>query len=199
MKPCTKIQSSDRLVAFEFPEKACKGGERPYSIVKEGFCKKGDEDMNTRYAFGAIILVAAVLVYGCANYGTLRPTAAQDVTIDTLTKDWMNYTVSMTGIDIGEPTGIFFDPKTDGKAITGDHWYRVETEESLSKMVGWLKFNKLYYPYVWRMVGPDGQFYGYAYTGYTRFTMKMVDEKTMLVYGLPPTLRGEGRGSFFKE
>jgi len=155
--------------------------------------------MNTRSAFGAIILVAAVLVYGCANYGTLKPTAAQDVTIDALTKDWMNYTVSLTGIDTGEPTGIFFDAKTGGKAITGDHLYRVDSQESLSKMVMWLKFNDLYYPYVWKMVGPDGQFYGYVYTGYPHFAMKMVDEKTMLVYGMPPTLRGNDRGSFFEK
>jgi hypothetical protein len=179
-----------------FLRKLAKGEERRYSIAKEGFCKKGDENMNTRCAFGAILLVAAVLVYGCANYGTLKQTPAQDVTIDTLTKDWMNYTVSMTGIDIGEPTGIFFDPKTDGKTVRGDHLYRVESEESLSKMVRWLKFNELYYPFLWKMVGPDGQFYGYIYTGYTRFAMKMVDDKTMLLYGMPPTLRGIDRGLF---
>jgi hypothetical protein len=148
--------------------------------------------MNTRSAFGLIFLVSAVLVYGCANYGTLTPTAARDVAIDNLTKDWINYTVYWTGLDIDEPTGIMFDPKTDGKALTGDHWYRVENEESLSKVVGWLKLNKLYYPFLWRMVGPDGQFYGYVYTGYTRLAMKLVDDKTMLVYGLPPTLRGGG-------
>ena len=155
--------------------------------------------MNKNVAFGAILLVAAVLVYGCANYGTLRPTAAQDVTIDNLTKEWMNYTVYWTGLDIAEPTGIMFDPKTDGKALTGDRWYKVESQESLSKMIGWLKFNLQYYPYAWRVVGPDGQFYGYVYTGYTHFTMKLVDEKTMLVYGIPATLRGEDRQLFSRD
>ena len=152
--------------------------------------------MNKNVGYGAILLIALVLISGCANYGTISPTQAQDVTIDTLTKNWMNYTVYWTGLNTGEPTGIMFDPKGDGKALTGEHWYKVESQESLLKMIGWLKFNTLYYPYVWKVVGPDGQFYGYVYTGYTHFAMKVVDQKTMLVYGLPPTLRGEDRELF---
>ena len=157
--------------------------------------------MSKNVAFGAIVLIASILISGCANYGTITSTAAQDVTIDTLAKDWMNYTVYFTGLDTGEPTGIIFDPKMDGKALTGagDRWYKVESQESLSKMIMWLKFNMQYYPYVWRVVGPDRQFYGYVYTGYTHFVMKVVDEKTMLVYGLPPTLRGEDRQLFNKD
>ena len=155
--------------------------------------------MKKNVALWAMVLVVAALLYGCANYGTLRPTAAQDVTIDSLAKNWQNYSVYWTGLDIGEPTGIMFDPKTDDKALTGERWYRVESEESLSKMIMWLKFNKDYYPFLWRMVGPDGQSYGYVYTGYTHFAMKLVDEKTMLVYGLPPTLRGEDRMFFEKD
>ena len=156
--------------------------------------------MNKNVAFGAIVLIASVLISGCANYGTIAPTPAQDVTIDSLTQNWMDYTVSFTGLDTGEPTAIMFDPKSDGKALTGegDRWYNVESQEALSKMVMWLKFNTQYYPYVWKVVGPDGQFYGYVYTGYTRFAMKAVDEKTMLVYGIPATLRGEDR-HLFKE
>ncbi len=155
--------------------------------------------MKRRVTFGLIVLVASVFVYGCADYGTLRPTAVQDVTIDTLVNSWQDYTVSWTGLNEGEPTGIMFDPKGDGRALTGEHWYRVENKESLSKMIMWLKFNMNYYPYVWKIVGPDGQFYGYVYTGYTHFAMKVVDERTMLVYGLPPTLRGEDRRFFHKD
>jgi hypothetical protein len=152
--------------------------------------------MKKNVIFGVIFLVASVLVYGCTNYGTLRSTAAQDVTIDTLSNNWEDYTVYWTGLDIGEPTGIMFDPRKDNKALAGERWYRVESQESLSKMIGWLKFNTKYYPYLWDMVGPEGQSYGYVYTGYTHFAMKLADEKTMLVYGLPPTLRGEDRKMF---
>jgi hypothetical protein len=152
--------------------------------------------MKKKIIFGAILLVASVLVYGCANYGTLRSTAAQDMTIDMLVKNWQDYTIYWTGIDIGEPTGIMFDPKKDGQALAGERWYRVESQESLSKMIGWLKFNTTYYPFLWAMIGPDGRSYGYVYTGYTHFAMKLVDDKTMLVYGMPPTLRGEDRQLF---
>jgi len=167
-------------------------------LLRSKLCE-GDENMKKNLALCAMVLVVAALLYGCANYGTLRPIAAPDVTIDSLAKDWQNYSVYWTGLDIGEPTGIMFDPKGDDKALTGEHWYRVESEESLSKMITWLRFNTLYYPYLWRMVGPDGQSYGYVYTGYTNFAMKLVDEKTMLVYGLPPTLRGGDRMFFHKE
>jgi len=152
--------------------------------------------MNKNVVLGAMALIASVLLSGCANYGTITPTSAQDQTIDTLTKNWMDYTVYWTGLDTGEPTAIMFDPKSDGKALTGDRWYKVESQESLLKMIGSLKFNELYYPYLWRMVGPDGQLYGYIYTGYTHFAMKMVNEKTMMVYGIPATLRGEDREFF---
>jgi len=155
--------------------------------------------MKRIFGFGLILLVASVFIVGCATFGVLRPIKAEDVTIETLTKNWTNYSVYMTGLDMGEPTGIMFDPKADDKALTGDsdRWYKVESEESLSKMVGWMKFNKLYYPFLWAMVGSDGQLYGYIYTGSKRVSMKLVEDKTMLVYGVPATLRGEGGYGMF--
>ena len=149
---------------------------------------------------GVMIAVASVFFYGCADYGSIKPTTLQEVTIETLVKNWMNYKVYMTGLDINEPTALIFVPKNDGRAIISDRFYNVVSEESLLKMVVWLKTNDLYYPYVWRAVGPDGQFFGYVYTGYTHFILKMVDEKTMLLYGMPATLRGEDRGfPFFRD
>jgi hypothetical protein len=156
--------------------------------------------MKTRFAFGLMLLAASVFLFGCAGYGVLRPIKAEDVTIDSLVKNWTNYTVYWTGIDIGEPTGIMFDPKADDKALTGDgeRWFKVDSQESLHRMVGWMKFNDLYYPYLWAMVGPEGQTYGYIYTGSKRVAMKLVeDNKTMLVYGVPATLRGEGGYGMF--
>jgi hypothetical protein len=192
-------QLSDSIPLSEIPEKACKGGERPYDIFRAEFCRKGDENMKTRFAFGLILLAASVFLFGCAGYGVLSPTKTDSVTIESLTKNWTNYTVYWTGIDIGETTGIMFDLKADDKALTGsgDRWFKVESEESLTKMVGWMKFNTLYYPSLWAMVGPDGQLYGYIYTGSKRVSMKMVEDKTMLVYGVPATLRGEGGYGMF--
>ncbi len=46
--------------------------------------------MNKHVAIGAIVLIASIFVSGCANYGTISSTRAQDVTIDTLTKNWTN-------------------------------------------------------------------------------------------------------------
>ena len=149
--------------------------------------------MNKNGLPGANALIASVMLSGFASYGSIRPTQAQDQTIETLTKQWMDYTVCWTGLNEGEPTAIVFDPRAEGRSLTGDRWYKVESQESLSKMIDWLKFNHLYYPHLWRIVGSDGQFFGYIYTGYRQFAMKLVDEKTMKVYGIPATLRGESR------
>jgi len=155
--------------------------------------------MNRRFAFGLVLLVASVFIFGCANFGVLGPTKTDSVTIESLTKNWTNYTVYWTGIDIGEPTGLMFDPKADDKALTGsgDRWFKVESEESLARMVRWMQFNHIFYPVMYSMVGPEGQIYGYIYTGSKRTTMKLVDDKTMLVYGVPATLRGEGGYGMF--
>ena len=156
--------------------------------------------MKGHTSYGAVILFAFVFLFGCANYGTVKPTSTQEVTVESLMKNWMNYTVYWTGLNEGEPTAIMFDPNGDGKTLMGaaNRWYKVESRESLSNMVDWLKFNRLYYPYVWKVVGHGGQLYGYVYTGYTQFVMKAVNDNTMMVYRMPTTLRGEDRRLFEK-
>ena len=148
--------------------------------------------MKTKSILGVIILLTAALLCGCATYGTHRRMLAQDKTIETLAKNWQDYAVYWRGISMDEPTGIMFSLRTGPKALTGERWQKVESEESLLKMIGWLKFNTLYPPFLWGIVGPDGQICGYIYTGYSRFVVRSLDEKTMEVYGLPATLRGGG-------
>ena len=130
--------------------------------------------------------------YGCANYGAVK-TAGHEMTLETLVNNWEDYTVSWTGLSRGEPTALMFDPKGGDTKLVGDHWYRVESKEALAELITRLKENDVYYPIVWRMIGPDGQFYGYLYSGWRRTVVKPVDEKTVLVYGVPATLRPSDR------
>ena len=151
--------------------------------------------MNRKFhkvCFLFMVLAIISLLYGCANYGKVRP-AGHEVRIETLSKNWLDYDVYWTGISKGEPTGILFDPKGHDKNLIGDIWYKVEDEESLSSLVSWIEVNREFYPFMWKILGPDGEFYGYLYSGSRRTIAKAIDENTLLVYGVPATLRGEHR------
>ena len=151
-----------------------------------------------RMASITIMLGVLLAAYGCANYGAIKP-ADNKMSIETLVKNWKDYDVSWTGLSLAEPTALMFDPKGDGKKLVGDIWHPVESKESLLDFISWLKTNQAYYPFVWRILGPDGQFYGYLYSGWSRAVVKPIDETRVWVYGIPPTLRGEDRSLMFKD
>jgi hypothetical protein len=151
----------------------------------------------SRTARVAVMLAVLVAAYGCANYGAIKP-AHNEMTIEMLLNNWKDFDVSWTGLSLAEPTALMFDPKGNGKKLVGDIWHPVESKQSLIDFVGWLKANQTYYPSVWRILGPDGQFYGYLYTGCRLAAVKPVNKTTVWVYGIPPTLRGEDRDFMFK-
>jgi len=136
------------------------------------------------------MLTAFAVAYGCTNYGVIKPTG-NEMTVETLVNNWKEYDVSWTGLSLGEPTALLFDPKGGGKKLVGDIWHKVDTKEGLLAFISSLQANQLYYPVVWKILGPDGQFYGYLYSGWSRAVAKPIDKTTVWVYGIPPTLRGE--------
>jgi hypothetical protein len=140
----------------------------------------------------SVIAVLAFLVTacGCSNYGVLRP-AGNEMTIETLVNNWKDYEVSWTGLFLGEPTALMFDAKGDNKKLGGEIWYKGESKEALLAFVSSMQANQLFYPFLWRILGPDGQFYGYLYSGWRRGVVKPMDDATVWVYGIPPNLRGE--------
>lgn len=136
-------------------------------------------------------LVFAFLISGCAGYGKLRPLSGQDraVSIEVLEKNWRDYAVYWTGLSVQEPSGIMFDPQSDGRSLVNDKWKKVEDEKFLAEIISWMKINRDYPPWVWKILGPDDQFYGYMYTGWQFGLIKEVDEKTLHVYDLPAPMR----------
>jgi hypothetical protein len=143
-----------------------------------------------RMASVTVMLAVLVAAYGCANYGVIRP-AGNEMPIETLVNNWEDYDVSWTGLSLGEPTALMFDAKGDGKKLVGDIWHKGESKESLLAFVSSLQANQIFYPFVSRILGSDGQFYGYLYSGWRRTVVKPMDETTVWVYGIPATLRGE--------
>lgn len=81
-----------------------------------------------------------------------------------------------------------FDPKKDSKMLTpSDRWTRVEGRESVTEVIRWLQVHNHpnYYLRLYKILGPDDQLYGYLFTGWHHVVFKVVDERTLFVYGLP--------------
>ena len=166
-----------------------------------GFNKKG-RDMKKYIYPTIIVLVALFLMSGCSwlkGYGKLRlqPRHAKKVTVRELKGNWHDYTIYYAGyyggLSIKHPSAVMFDPKKDDRALVSDKWTRVEDKETLSRLISSIQSQKaMYHPRLWRILGPDDQFYGYLFTAWDRvpLVIKVVDERTMWVYNLrlPPYL-----------
>jgi hypothetical protein len=145
---------------------------------------------------GMLGLFFASLISGCASYGKLRPLSGQEraMSIEALEKNWEDYAVYWTGLSVGEPSGIMFDPKKDDRKLTNEKWIKVENKATLAELIGWIKMNRDYYPRLWTILGPDDRLYGYMYTGWRNVVIKEVDERTLYVHDLPAPLRWSWKG-----
>ena len=95
-----------------------------------------------------------------------------------------DYTIYYAGLSVGTAAGIIFDPKNDDKTLTGDKWIKIEDQEILSALIGWIQTYIQFDPRLWRIVGPDDQFYGYLFFALGHVVIKSVDDTTMYVYNL---------------
>lgn len=147
-----------------------------------------------KYIHPAVIgLVLLFLMCGCSwlkSYGKLRVLSRHDekITIQELEKNWQDYTIYYTGLSVDTAAGIMFDPKNDDKILTGDEWIKIEDKETLSELVGWIRTYIQFDPRLWRILGPDDQFYGYLFFAWGHVVIKVVDDRTMYMYDLESPL-----------
>jgi len=151
-------------------------------------------------------LIIGVLVSGCAftQYGRLGLTNRTDaVTVETLVKNWEDYELYYAGVHAGHPSAVLFDRKDDDRGFTSGRWFRVNSKEMLDDLIDSIQRQLplgIYYPRLWKVLGPDGHLYGYMFTSWDNAVMKSVDEKTLFVYDLPmpPYLAVGGKGIGFR-
>ena len=143
-----------------------------------------------------VILIGVMIVFlfsGCASiipgYGKLwpQPMRGERVAIEQLVENWEDYVIHYAGLNVGNPAGIMFDLKADDRTLTGEKWVKVEDKETLSELIGWMKSYTEYYPRIWRILGPNNEFFGYLfYPSYHMYAdnvvIKVIDDKTMYVY-----------------
>ncbi len=139
------------------------------------------------------------LVSGCSgttNYGKLRaePSRGYTATVDELVEKWQSYHVTYAGVAVDNPSAVMFDPKGDERTLVSDKWIALRDQAELSLLIDSLNANYGYYPVLWRVLGPDDQFYGYMYSAWDHVVIKVVDERTLWVDDLPMPLFDPGGG-----
>ncbi len=143
-----------------------------------------------KYLHLALLAVVSVcIISGCSGYGKLRLQSryGNDVTIEKLKENWQDYIVYYTGYATNNPSGIMFDQKNDNKTLMNDKWIKIEDQETVAEVISWIKIQDftIFYPRLYRILGPDNKFYGYLYTAWDHVLTKVVDDKTLWVYDLP--------------
>jgi hypothetical protein len=161
-----------------------------------------------KYIYIALMGVMVIFLFsGCASmltgYGKLRPQPlkSERVTLEALEKNWEDYVIHYAGLSVGTPAGIMFDPKDDDRTLTGNKWIKVEAKETLSELIGWMKTYTEFNPQIWKILGPNNEFFGYLF--YPSYIMhvdtvviKVIDDKTMYVYDVESP-RLQTRKTFF--
>ena len=137
-----------------------------------------------------ITSVLMVIITGCSGYGKLRLQSrfGDDVTIEKLKENFSDYTVYYAGYALDNPSGIMFDPKNDNRTLMpSERWTKLDDKESVIEVISWIKIQDSHYRYprLYRILGPDDQFYGYLYSAWTHVVTKVMDDKTLWVYDLP--------------
>ena len=147
-----------------------------------------------------LILMVFVLIFfisGCiqfSTYGKLRQQSRDGnrVTIKDLKENWNDYIIYYAGyygsLSIKHPSAVMFDPRNDNKELVGEKWTMVKDKHTLSELLSSIQSQEPIgnlYPRLWRILGPDEQFYGFLFTAWDHVVTKVIDDTTMWVYDLP--------------
>ncbi len=122
------------------------------------------------------------------NYGKLRAEqwrGPNKVSVSDLVERWAQYDVYYEGWIYYNPSAVFFDPKSDDRKLISDTWAPIRDQVELSMLVKYINANNNFHPVLWRVLGPDNDFYGYMYSAWGHAHMKEIGERTLWVDDLP--------------
>ena len=136
------------------------------------------------------VLCVGLILTGCAGYGKMKtmPRSESESLIKDLIANADQYTVHYHGNSEKIVSGLLFDPNNNGKSIQpkGYLWAPVSDPQAMKEIVGWIRIDDWngYSARTREIVGPEGDLYGYLFTGWSRLVIKAIDENTVEVYGL---------------
>ncbi len=134
-----------------------------------------------------IVFLLFILIVGCSGpYGNVvKQIDNQDiVTLTELRDNWEDYDIYYSMRSNRWADAIMFDPKYNNTTLTGDSWYKIESQEALDEKI--TEVRALYdYRWVYLIVGADNQVYGYMFYPYhLRVSVEIIDEQTLYVGSL---------------
>ena len=149
--------------------------------------------MNTKRYIGflSITFTWLILIYGCAGYYqySLKKPPEGEISIENLEANWTDFFVYYTKVrgNTGN-TALIFNPKNDDKVINARHWSKVLNDQTFSNIMA--KMKRKGHTNIYRIVGPEGQFFGYMVAARCLLVARLVDKKTLDVYNyVPPPAR----------
>ena len=141
----------------------------------------------------AIIIISAIIITGCSGFGKLVIKSKNEAegTLEKLINNSDDYDIHHFGYGTKFVSGIIFNPKKDNKKLLlGDMWVEINEQTTISDIVKRMKgsYYRGFNPTLYEIVGPDGVFYGYLFTGWFHIVLKKINDDTLSVYGLddPP-------------
>lgn len=142
--------------------------------------------MRKAYPNLAVLAIAGLaclsFLYACPKYGSVQllSDGGQTVTVGELQKSRQDYVVYYSGWPGDYPVAMIFDPKGDDRTLICEAWIQVLDEERLDRVINRIKTR--YEPRLYKILGPDGQFYGYLFSGTGNLYLRSVDERTIRVF-----------------
>jgi hypothetical protein len=133
-----------------------------------------------------------LLVSGCmGQYGNLRVQSGpgERMTTQMLIEHWQDYHVYWAGPYSSDPAAVMFDPKNDNMTIVPHPgWREVKNKDELVYFIALISVPPramAYYPHLMRILGPNGELYGYMYTSWDHVYMKQTAKDTLWVDNIP--------------
>lgn len=140
-----------------------------------------------KYTYPIVIsLILIPLLSGCYilnNYGKVRAISwrVEKTTLSELLENWQDYTISYDGMYGGLPPLIMFDPKDDDKTMQNNMWPKVTDLETLKYLIGIIRID---HARLYKVFGPNDQFYGYMFYACCYPTIEVMDDKTLFVHDM---------------
>jgi hypothetical protein len=136
----------------------------------------------------------SLFMSGCAGYGKIAPesVSGEKMTVAALVSNWQDYNVYAAPMD----AALVFAPKGDKNTLEfANQWIKVTDKEFLVSSARNIEAQPstiMFRPTLWRIIGPNGDFYGYIFTAWDQqgVVLREVNKNTLFVYNIlqPPYL-----------
>jgi hypothetical protein len=130
------------------------------------------------------ILIVLFFTFACAapaGAPKFKPLSHRDTsaTLDDLKRNWTTYSISYGGGSVGLASALIFDPKEDNRNLVGKDYVDVKDKDTLERVISVIESYTTFNPTLYKIYGPDGDFFGFVFTAHYRPFPRKVDDKTL--------------------